>query len=145
VQFLNPHAYGPNELFSQNWVYEGLVSYGADGSTLPALATAWTFADNGDGTTSVTFTLRQGVFFHDGLPWNAAACKTNFDNVFARALAATYHSWCVVPPSAPSPFSLRRLLFPSAASTAPSHHRATPPPARAQVRPSFKVHLLVRS
>ena len=117
VQFLNPHAYGPNELFSQNWVYEGLVSYGADGSTLPALATAWTFADNGDGTTSVTFTLRQGVFFHDGQPWNAAACKTNFDNVFARALAATYHSWCVVPPP-------RHLLFPSAVSFSP------PPPRR---------------
>lgn len=97
VQYLNPHAYSPNEVFSQNWVFEGLVSYGADGAILPALATSWAFADNADGTVNLTFQLRQGVAFHDGQTWNAAACKINFDNVFARPLASTYHSWCAGP------------------------------------------------
>ena len=52
----------------------------------PSLATSWT--TNYDalvaGTATryeITFTLRSGVTFHDGEPWNAAACKTNFDHI----------------------------------------------------------------
>jgi ABC-type transport system substrate-binding protein len=29
----------------------------------------------------ITFTLREGVSFHDGSPWNAAACKLNLDHI----------------------------------------------------------------
>ena len=29
----------------------------------------------------ITFVLRSGVTFHDGTPWNAAAAKTNFDQI----------------------------------------------------------------
>lgn len=64
---------------------------------LPALATSWTPTENPDGTVDITFQLRQGVVFHDGQPWNAAACKLNFDNVFAPALVKTYHSWFDLP------------------------------------------------
>jgi ABC-type transport system substrate-binding protein len=67
---------------------------------LPALATNWTTLANGDGTYDLTFQLRENVKFHDGQPWDAAACKVNFDNVFARALAATYHSWYDLPSKA---------------------------------------------
>jgi nickel transport system substrate-binding protein len=80
VGFLNPHAYGPNELFAQNWVFEGLVSYGPGGTLLPALATSWTTTANTDSSVTLTFQLRQGVTFHDGRPWDADACKLNFDN-----------------------------------------------------------------
>ena len=35
---LDPHTYRPNEFFANNWVYEGLVEYGPDGTILPSLA-----------------------------------------------------------------------------------------------------------
>jgi ABC-type transport system substrate-binding protein len=78
-------------------VYEGLVSYGEDGKILPALATSWVTRSIAGGGVEIVFQLRQGVTFHDGAPWNAAACKLTFDNVFAPALAATYHSWYALP------------------------------------------------
>ena len=28
---MNPHLYGLNQLFAQDWLYEGLVGYGQDG------------------------------------------------------------------------------------------------------------------
>lgn len=44
-------------------VFEGLVRFDADGSIVPALAESWTTSDDG---LTWTFTLRQGVKFHDG-------------------------------------------------------------------------------
>ena len=46
---LDPHTYRPNEFFANNWVYEGLVDYGANGVIQPSLATAWTIKDTGSG------------------------------------------------------------------------------------------------
>ena len=92
---LDPHSYRPNEFFSNNWVYEGLVSYGDQGQVIPALAESWTVADTpgADGQT-YTFTLRSGVTFHDGAAWNCAAAKQNFDHVLAEPLrTADYHGW----------------------------------------------------
>lgn len=34
--------------------------------------------------------------FHDGTPWDAAACKANFDNVFDKGLI-NYHGWYDLP------------------------------------------------
>ncbi|RKQ36627.1 ABC transporter substrate-binding protein [Kocuria tytonis] len=67
-------------------VLEGLVS--ADRSTgepAPGLAESWQLADD---RRSVTFTLRQGVVFHDGTPLDAAAVKANFDKWRAQAESA---------------------------------------------------------
>ncbi|SDH76722.1 ABC transporter substrate-binding protein [Alloyangia pacifica] len=60
-------------------VYDGLVRY-KDGTleVEPALATDWTISDDG---TEYTFTLREGVSFHDGAPFNAEAVKFNFDRM----------------------------------------------------------------
>ncbi|MGQ4274634.1 ABC transporter substrate-binding protein [Terrihabitans sp. B22-R8] len=41
----------------------------------PGLATAWTFTD----PKTLTMTLREGVLFHDGTPFNAEAAKANLD------------------------------------------------------------------
>ena len=44
-------------------IYEGLVKAAPDGSILPALATAWQVSADG---LEYTFTLREGVHFHNG-------------------------------------------------------------------------------
>ncbi|WP_219414986.1 ABC transporter substrate-binding protein [Pseudonocardia nigra] len=58
-------------------MYDTLITYELGTSELtPALATEWT--PNEDGT-EWTFTLREGVQFHDGTEFNAEAVCFNFD------------------------------------------------------------------
>lgn len=87
-------------------VYESLVAFepiddGSDNQLLqpvPALATSWTTASVPGGGLTLTFQLRSGVRFHDGLPWDAAAAVKNLDNVFAPPLAtADWHGWYELP------------------------------------------------
>jgi peptide/nickel transport system substrate-binding protein len=76
-----------------DYMIETLVQIDATGAIQPKLATAWEVsADN----TTVTFTLREGVTFHDGTPFNAEAVKFSLErwlnpevrppNVFVRTL-----------------------------------------------------------
>ena len=64
-------------------VYDGLVRY-KDGTleVEPALATDWEISEDG---TEYTFTLRDGVSFHNGSPFNAEAVKFNFDRMLDEA------------------------------------------------------------
>jgi hypothetical protein len=95
---LDPHTYRPNEFFANNWVYEGLVSYAADGVIEPALASAWSITDLDNGDQRYTFTLRSGVTFHDGSAWDCSVAKLNFDHVFARPLVTgDWHGWYDLP------------------------------------------------
>jgi len=88
VGHMNPHVYRPNEFFAVDWVFEGLVRYD-NGQIVPALATSWVAQGN-----SITFTLRQGVTFHDGTPFDAYAVDANFRNVLAPPLRTSdYHGW----------------------------------------------------
>ena len=90
---LDPHTYRPNEFFANNWVYEGLVSYGNNGQVFPALASSWTISEEGSGQRYV-FELRPNVTFHDGEAWDCAAAKLNFDHVLAAPLrSGDYHGW----------------------------------------------------
>ncbi|MFW2544621.1 ABC transporter substrate-binding protein [Primorskyibacter sp. 2E107] len=60
-------------------LYEGLVRYKPGTLEVePGLATAWEISEDG---TEYTFTLREGVMFHDGTPFNAEAVKFNFDRM----------------------------------------------------------------
>ncbi len=77
---LDPHAVtAVNDFRILMNVYDGLVRY-RDGTleVEPALAESWEISDDG---TVYTFTLRQGVTFHDGSPFNAEAVKFNFDRM----------------------------------------------------------------
>ena len=61
------------------WVFgniiEPLIALNADGSIEPRLATDWEYIDE----TRLRFTLREGVTFHDGTPFNAEAVKFTWD------------------------------------------------------------------
>jgi len=61
---LDPHkmtAAGTREILFN--VFEGLVKPDSDGNLIPAVASDYSIADTGD---TFTFTLREGVKFHDG-------------------------------------------------------------------------------
>lgn len=61
-------------------ILEGLVGVNqTTGEPTPLLATEWTASPDGR---SYTFTLRSGVKFHDGSPFNAQAVCTNFERWF---------------------------------------------------------------
>ncbi len=51
-----------------NWGFEGLVGLDFDGLPMPVLASEWSF---NEATLTWTFTIRQGVTFHDGTPMDA--------------------------------------------------------------------------
>ncbi|WP_320670626.1 ABC transporter substrate-binding protein [Patulibacter defluvii] len=59
-------------------VYESLVVQKPDGSYAPWLATKWKVSPDGR---RYTFSLRDGVRFSDGTPFDAAAVKANFDRI----------------------------------------------------------------
>ena len=95
---LDPHSYRPNEFFANNFVYDGLVEYGPGGAILPSLAVSWDVDDLDSGGQQYTFTLRTGVVFHDGAPWDCAAAKLNFDHVLAPPLTTgDWHGWYGLP------------------------------------------------
>lgn len=66
-------------------VFNTLVRYGPDFSILPELAESWKIEDGGK---RVIFKLRQGVQFHDGTPFDAAAVKWNIDRRLDPAVAS---------------------------------------------------------
>ncbi len=62
----------PIAIMGYQLVYDALVNEDSNGGIVPGLATAWT-----QTATSVEFTLREGVVFHDGTSFDAAAAKAN--------------------------------------------------------------------
>jgi glutathione transport system substrate-binding protein len=70
-----------NDTLSQSTarlMLEGLLGFDHQMKVIPQLAESYTANDN---ATEFTFHLRQGIQFHDGTPFNAAAVKANFERV----------------------------------------------------------------
>jgi ABC-type transport system substrate-binding protein len=63
------------------------------GEYVPRLATSYTISADGK---TITFTLRQGVKFHDGTDFNADAIKYNFDKWSAAGRSPSNYSSCTV-------------------------------------------------
>ena len=71
-------------------VYEPLLYYNPPGSEqrfTPALATEWSASEDGK---TWTFKLREGVKFHDGEPFNAAAAKASLERTMSLKKGAHY-------------------------------------------------------
>ncbi|MEM1345150.1 MAG: ABC transporter substrate-binding protein, partial [Pseudomonadota bacterium] len=63
----------------EGFVAEDLLATGVETPPIvPALAESWTISED---KKTYTFTLREGVTFHDGEPWNAEAAKFNLDRM----------------------------------------------------------------
>lgn len=66
-----------------NMMYDGLIMWNlldGYGSIVPALATQWEISDD---KTVYTFTLREGVTFHDGAPFSAEDVVATFERIIA--------------------------------------------------------------
>ena len=66
-QFVNVYLYP---------VYDRLIQVTPEGELQPMLAESWEFAD---GDRTLRLTLREGVVFHDGTPFDAEAVRANID------------------------------------------------------------------
>jgi peptide/nickel transport system substrate-binding protein len=89
---LNPHfAVGLKDLDGSRIFYEPLAAYDNDGSLMPVLAAEIPTLDNGglgeDGR-SVTWKLKQGVTWHDGMPFTADDCVFTWEYAADPATAA---------------------------------------------------------
>jgi nickel transport system substrate-binding protein len=92
---MNPFLYSTNRFFITDWIFEGLVGYEDDGEIFPVLASSWV-QERTDKGQKVTFTLREGVQFHDGSDWNCSVAKLNFDHVLAEGIRER-HTWYGTP------------------------------------------------
>ena len=63
-------------------IYDYLIHYSADGDRIPGLAESWEFSED---ASTLTLHLRDGVTFHDGTAFNAAAVKYNFERLMDPA------------------------------------------------------------
>jgi len=62
-------------------VFEGLTRFASDGSIIPGLAQSWEISEDG---LTYTFTLRDGVTFHDGTTMDADDVKFSLDRARAE-------------------------------------------------------------
>ncbi|HRP78364.1 MAG TPA: ABC transporter substrate-binding protein [Aquamicrobium sp.] len=80
----DPGSWDPIDTFLVNWasaatnIFDGLTYRGPDMQIVPALAESWEELDDGK---RIRFTLRQGVTFHNGEPFDAEAVKFTFDRL----------------------------------------------------------------
>jgi peptide/nickel transport system substrate-binding protein len=86
----NPPTLDPQATFNgfsfhvTNQVYETLVRVTPEGDIVPGLATAWSYPD----PTTLRLTLREGVTFHDGTAFDAAAVVASFQRILDPATTA---------------------------------------------------------
>ena len=83
-----PRASANADLFYLTLSYENLFTYDTEGTLVPKLATAWEVDVE---EPSITWTLREGVNFADGEPFNAEAVKRNIEEYATR--------WCMFSPT----------------------------------------------
>jgi peptide/nickel transport system substrate-binding protein len=87
-------------------VYEPLLWYNPPGSAeqfTPALATSWSVSADG---LAWTFKLREGVKFHDGEPFNAAAAKASIERTHTMGKGSAYIWDSVTAIETPDPATL---------------------------------------
>ena len=104
---LDPHATGGWSTYQITYqIFEGLVKEdltdpkAVTPALIPGLAKSWTISDDG---LVYTFSLREGVKFHDGTPFDAEAVKFNFERFWdesspnfypkAKAFVIAYTKW----------------------------------------------------
>lgn len=81
AETLDPASPVPHDLATV-MLYDTLVGLDAEGAPVPKLAETW---DASDDATEWTFSLREGVTFHDGQPLTAADVAYTFEHILDPA------------------------------------------------------------
>src|SRR5690606_4490564 len=81
-------------------VYDTLVVPDAEGEFQPSLATEWTTSDDG---LTWTFTLREGVTFHDGSEFDSTDVVYSYNRIIDEQLANAFRFASVADVQAPDP------------------------------------------
>jgi peptide/nickel transport system substrate-binding protein len=90
IDVLDPHkATAFQTVQTLGLIYDRLVTTDKDGKIIPELAESWEVAPD---ASSVTFTLRDGVTWHDGDPFVAADVKATLDRILDEETAAVARS-----------------------------------------------------
>lgn len=90
IDVLDPHkATAFQTVQTLSLIYDRLVTTDAGGTIVPALAEKWEVSPD---ATSVTFTLRDGVTWHDGDPFTAADVKATLERILDEETAAVARS-----------------------------------------------------
>src|SRR5690606_15815632 len=69
-------------IFNNLVIYDQTIPQNSLDSIRPELASEWNWSDDG---TKLTFTLREGVKWHDGKPFSAADVKCTFDMLLEKS------------------------------------------------------------
>ncbi len=86
IDNLDPHlATAFQTIDALELVYDSLTELDADLNVHPALATDWTYNEDG---TELTFNLREGVTFHDGSPLTSADVVASLERILDEATGA---------------------------------------------------------
>jgi peptide/nickel transport system substrate-binding protein len=85
---LDPRKSSPYDAIWVGLLYDPLVRRAPDGTFEPGLAESWTFSED---MRVLDLTLRSGVTFQDGAPFNADAVKANLDAALAEPTNFTNH------------------------------------------------------
>ena len=90
VDLMDPHKATAFQTFQAlELIYDTLVEIDPEGEIQPGLAERWAYAD---GDRRLTFTLREGVTFHDGGPLTSADVKASLERVQDEKSAAVGRS-----------------------------------------------------
>ncbi|WP_068310071.1 ABC transporter substrate-binding protein [Polycladidibacter hongkongensis] len=87
AQGRDPQNLDPIDTFTLSWgsfgsnIFDGLVTRDEQIKLSPGLATSWEFLEEGK---RIRFSLRKGVKFHNGEPFNADAVKFTFDRLLGE-------------------------------------------------------------
>lgn len=103
----DPRASAADEPFYLANLYEPLLYTNPPGSAepfTPCLATSWEVSKDG---LTWTFHLRQGVKFHDGTPFNAAAVKYSLEATLKLNLGAAYMWYPVKKITTPDDYTVK--------------------------------------
>jgi peptide/nickel transport system substrate-binding protein len=85
-----------------NAIYGSLFELGPKGAIIPDLATGYAYSN---GAKTMTITLRQGVKFTDGTPFNASAVVWNIQRDL-KSTCTCKPTWPVTSVTAPTPYSV---------------------------------------
>lgn len=87
---LDPHATASASTFQvTSNIYETLVTVDEQGVIIPALAESWTVSEDG---LVLTFTLREGATFSNGLACDAQAVKASFERLLSQGVRSQDYS-----------------------------------------------------